>query len=120
MKTTLDVKTIALNRAIALLGSLGAQYKIILPDGAGEYGTLEVAAPSKPGAKYGYGVLREYVKLHMDSMKPGDVKAVPVDGFDFDSIQSSVANYAHKVWGHGSIVSTRQKALNVVEVLRVV
>lgn len=118
MKTNIDVKTVALNRALALLGSLGAQYKIILPDGGGEYGELEAVAPKK-GTKYGYGALRDHVRPVMQDMKPGDVVDVPVGAFDPVSIQSSVGSYASDEWGAGAIVSTLRRADNVVQVLRV-
>lgn len=118
MKTTVDVKTIALNRAVALLSSLGAQYKIIMPDG-GTYGALEVVEPKKPGAKYGHGVLRNHARQHMVNMVQGDVIQVPVDNLDVDSVQTAIANYARHNWGLGSVVTSRSIDRLHVEVLRV-
>jgi hypothetical protein len=117
MKQTIDVKTAALNRAVQLLVSLGAQYKIITADGA-EYGELVAAAP-KNGARYGYGVLRDHCRSFMETMNIGDVANVPWDGFDVDSVQASVGGYAYDKWGAGSVMSTRGTGNSTIEVMRV-
>ena len=117
MKQTLDVKTIALNRAIQLLTSLGAQFKVIMPDG-GEFGALEAVQPKK-GTKYGYGVLREHVRPIMLDMKVGDVVELPIAHMDAISVQAAAGSYAADAWGPGSIMSTQRKDRAAVEVMRV-
>jgi hypothetical protein len=122
VKQTIDVKTIALNRAVTLLKSLGAQYKIIMPEGGGEYGALEVVAPggAKKGTRYGHGALREHVMKFMSDMQIGDVVNVPWEALDVDSVQASIGGYAADTWGAGSIMSTRKTRGTYVEVMRVV
>jgi len=118
MKTNTDVRSIAITRAVQLLDSPGAQYKIILPEGGGEYGKLEAVVPKK-GTKYGYGLLREHVRPIMNVMKAGDVVEVPVAEFDSISVQASVGSFAADVWGAGSIISTQRKDRPAVEVMPV-
>lgn len=116
MKTKIDVKTVALNRALAILGSLGAQYKIIMPDDGGEYGDLEVAPARK---KRPYGDLRNHVRPLIENMQRGDIVEVPAGEFPLHHVQAGSINLATKVWGSGSVITSQRKERGVVEVLRV-
>lgn len=119
MKTNLDVRTVALNRAIQYLDSLGAQYKIILQDGS-EYGKLEAAVPkaTRAPSRYPRGFVREHCRSVMSVMQKGDVVEVPLGDFDLDSIQNGACSLASDLWGNGSVITHKKELANCVEVLR--
>lgn len=121
MRDQLDVTTITLHRALKLLDALGAQYKVIMPEGDG-YGTLNVVTePEKPkkGSRYGYGELRRYYKPLIEAMEPGDVTLVPVDRFDLASLAGGISSLGFELWGYDNCVVTQRRDLEAVQVMRV-
>lgn len=118
MKTTADVRTMALQRALQLLHSVGAKYKIVTPDGA-EYGDLELAKDKKSKRLHPLGALRNYYSPFIKDMQPGDVVQVPIGEYDMPRIQSGICAYAGSTWGNGSVVTRRDTLNNAIEVLRV-
>lgn len=118
MKTAVDVKTMALQRAVKILNSIGASYKIITEDG-GEFGDLEVVKTTKKKNRYPFGVLRSYYGPIVSDMAVGDVRLVPIGEYCMESIQSGICSYAGILWGNGSVMTRRDSVNNAVEVLRV-
>ena len=122
MKTTPDVRTIAITRALQLLDSLKAQYKIILPDGSGEYGALEIAVPAnkkRSPLAFPYGEVRKYYQPLVENMQKGDVLHIPIDKYDLKQIQGGISTWAADTWGAGSTITSQRRDLGVVEVMRV-
>lgn len=119
MKTNLDVRTVALNRAIQLLNSLNAQFKIILPDGS-EHGALMAAPPGKNTIRrYPFGSVREHCRATMDTMKVGDVGFIPVGEFDLETLQSGACALASQEWGNGNYITRADTENQGVQILRV-
>ncbi len=116
----MDLKTIAVQRAINLLNSSGAKYKIVMPDGS-EYGELQIAAPEKQKRerRYPMGYMRSYYRPLIENMKPGDIVRVPVSEFDLESLQSGLCAYASANWGNQSAITRRAPEHNAVEIMRV-
>lgn len=119
-----ELKQRVLIDALKRIDSLGVQYKIIAPDGK-EYGTLVVAVPApekvrkRAPSKYPFNALKNYVMPFLDPMGPGDQVFIPVGDFDLKTVQSSVSSRAHKKWGSGNYLTTRDALRNGVEILRV-
>jgi hypothetical protein len=118
VKSTVDVKLVALQRAIQMLKSIGAQYKIILDDGT-EYGALETAKSPKRKLAHPLGEIRQYYSSFMKDMKEGDVIFIPVREYGFKRIQGGVGTYASRVWGANSVVTTRDFSRDAVQVMRI-
>lgn len=119
----LDLRTVALQRAINLLHSSGARYKIVMPDGM-EYGDLQLAPPAQPAPpkrvrRYPMGAARRYYGPLIQHMKPGDIVRVPVGEFDLESLQSGICAYASANWGNQSAITRRAPEHNAVEIMRV-
>lgn len=120
MKTALDIRMVALQRALQYLNSCNAKYKIIAEDGS-EYGTLEVVKnqPPKRQLAYPVGMLRNYYGPYIQNMNVGDVVLVPLGQFDFDRLQGGIGSLSNKLWGNGSVITRRDPVRNAIEVLRV-
>ena len=110
MSTTPDVKTIAIQRAITLLTSVGAQFKVIF-EGA-EYGEL-VAVTKPPRTKH-----NSFLALYIDklnAMQVGDVLVWEHD--NPEGLRSAITASACGKWGKGSAIS--QVRGKTIELLRV-
>lgn len=121
MKDTVDIKTVATQRAIATLKALGAQMKVIMPDGS-EYGELKVLTEEprlKKGERYGYGSIKAHIEAFISDTAVGDVREVPVDRFDLNTIQRGISSYSASAWGTGSAVTMQRPDKGAVEVFRV-
>lgn len=119
----MNVKEVALKKALTLLAATGAQYKVIMPDGA-EHGTLVVKKGSvkKAGGKrrpikYPMGSVIGYARPYFEGMKVGDVVTIPAGEFDIKIIRGSVASTLSNLWGNGGHVSSLNG--NGLEILRV-
>jgi hypothetical protein len=120
MKTSVDVRTVALSRAIQLLDSIGCRYKVITADGA-EYGVLEAVEPKnrKAPSRYPHGAVRDYIRTIVGSMNVGDVAHIPVAEFDLETLQNGACSFAAQQWGAGSAITRLDRAAARIEILRV-
>ena len=114
----MDVKQIAVERAIKMLDAAGAKYAIVLPDGT-RLGVLQVAEPKVlplRRAKVNPGITA-YVKVFLAPMQVGGEVTVPTTPeFSLVSIQTACAQSAGALWGRGNFVTHRVE--NGVQVLR--
>lgn len=120
MKDTPDIKTVALQKALAWLNASGAMYKVIMPDGA-EYGTL-VAKPPKPEKErkrrpmaFPKGEMIGYWMPFIKDLKNGDVAIIPKDKYDIESLRAAITSWALRNWGPDSVISAKRG--DTVEVL---
>ena len=116
----MNTQTIAIQRAVALLGAAGAKYKIIAADGA-EFGDLVVATepvtkPRKMNKEFAWGERTAYAKAFIEKMNPGDVLIVPYGPYG-RPMAGIVACTASDMWGKGSNVTVSKE--DSVEILRV-
>jgi len=120
MRDQLDIRTITLQQVLKLLGALGAQYRIIMPEGD-SYGTLEVITePVRPkkGSRYGWGSLRAYYRPLIEAMEVGEDIIVPVDRFDMLSLATGISDLVASKWGKGNGKVNQREDLNAVQVMR--
>lgn len=114
-----SVESAALNKAIALLDAIKAEYKIIAPNGR-EYGTLKVVPPKKrTSSGVPWGEIANYYRPLVQDLKPGDMVLVPAKNYDIESLRGSMAGWFTTNWGKGSAITSVNRNDNVVEVLRV-
>lgn len=116
-----QVQQIALTRALALLKSINAQFKIITPEGE-EHGELEVVIPKerrRTRGPYEYGALTRYVAPLLEKVQTADAVEIPFGEFDGERLRGAVSAYAVSLWGKGSAITAVNKERSVVELLRV-
>lgn len=117
-----ELQLAQVKKLTTLLGSIGVQYKIILPDGE-ELGTLECKPAKKKqcrGGIYARGETRAYYKPFFDANHAniGDVIEVPYDRFEPAILAGNVYSYAHTLWGKGNSSGQRNDKARCVEVMR--
>lgn len=117
--TISKTEQIAIDRAITLLRSLKAQYKIILPDGT-EYGELTVAkAKAKRTFKHPHGMMSAYFQPLVKDMKPGDVLVIDASIYGPVDLRATLSGWCSARWGKGNVITSINHETNSVEVLRV-
>lgn len=95
----IELKQIALNRALNTLTNMGCKFAVIDDDGK-TYGDLEIVQPkTRAKSKYEHGALTAYLKQFMDNMKPGEVVVIPIGNFNYKSLSSALSAYANRMWG---------------------
>lgn len=118
-----EIQKNALDRLLAVLVGLKAEYRINLPDGT-TYGTLEVKPKDEPkgkgkrNSKYPHGERAAYVQSVIAGMEVGDVIVVPLAGYPIEDLASSVASTASRLWGPATYISKRRLDGQGVEILR--
>lgn len=115
------VSEVAITRALALLKSVNAQFKIITADGQ-EHGDLEVVQPKERKRQkglYGYGELNHYFLPLVEKMKPGEQVNVPFDRYECERLRGALSAWLVKKWGKGNTITSVNRESKVVEVLRV-
>ena len=120
----LEVQKIALNRAITTITALNAQFKIILPDGQ-EFGELVVVPPKigrRAPSKFPAGELTEHFRHTLESLEPGQAAMIPFGKYEADDdlnrLRSCLSGWCCTHWGSGSAITSTNRDLKVVEVLR--
>lgn len=115
----MKVTELAVARALVILKSLKAEYKIILPDGA-EYGDLVIQPKkAKRQFKYPIGEMADHYRPFVKNMKPGEVVSVPLGKFEAEHLRGTMTGHFAKTWGAGSTMTTINKKAKTVEVLRI-
>lgn len=112
-------------KLLNVLNAMGAQYKIILPDGTA-YGELEVkerkqrkiVSKNEPGNRYMRGETMAYYKPFLVNLPVGDGVAIPFDRFHPPTLSQNVNSYAHSMWGSGNYSAVRNDNNKTVDVLR--
>lgn len=119
------LKQRVLDDVIKRLDTLGVQYRVIGQDGT-SYGTwsdakveTKTVTKYRTGNRYPYGALKRHALAYMEPLQPGDECEIPLENFDVDSLHSSVASWAIRLWGMGNYVSARDKDTCVIRVLRI-
>ena len=113
MNVAPNVKEIAIQRALTLLNSAGAKYKVIF-EGA-EYG--ELIAVTKPDKKPRVKQ-NDFASLYIDKLKAMQVGDVNVWEHDNpEGLRSAITATSSRLWGNGSAIS--RVFGKTVELLRV-
>lgn len=120
MNANVDVKNVALKRAIQMLNAAGVMYKVIGDDGT-HYGELEVRPPKMRKGHSGPRTdLKTYYLPYVKDLQPADVAVIPTpEGIVGERIRSASQAWCIKQWGSGSTISSWKVGTNVVEILRV-
>lgn len=114
----MDVKTLALMKAINTLEALQVQYKIITPDGR-EYGKLVVATTPKRRFSYPLGEVSNYYKSFLKDFKVGEVREIPFGKYPPENLRGSASGYFTNTYGKGAVITSINREKAVVECLRV-
>ena len=112
-----DIKKKTIATYVRHLANFGCQFKIIEEDGT-EHGDLVVVPPKSAVQRANVLDLVDY-KSPLLAMKPGDVISItaPAD-VPLESLRSSIAGYATKKFGIGTMTTTLDRPINAVIVLR--
>ncbi len=118
----MDVKEIAIDRAIKFLNSAGAKYYIVLEDKT--FGDISFVLPEKPVKKRIFKYKKnEVMDLWIGSLKlmnPGDVtKLTGTNTIPAKVLRSSITSWCTRTWGKESYITKVDHHANTVEVLRV-
>lgn len=109
MSKELEAK--AIKKAIVILDAIGCKYSIVTKDGD-VHGSV-----NKRKFKYGYGVLRDHIAPYIKDIQPGEVRIVPIEGFDYASVQSSLSSTMHFKYGADSYMTSQVNDKNAVELM---
>lgn len=115
----MNVKVMALERALATLRALGAQYIIKMADESMHaHGELKLALPEPPKRnKVPRTYTHNYYRPLVEPMQVGDCVVVPwTDNATHESLQSAVTAWCSNHWGNGSYISSQSE--QGLEVLR--
>jgi hypothetical protein len=113
----MSIEQTALNKAINILNALGAEYAIRLGEEA--YGTLEIAPPrTRRAALYPRGVTHDYFWPLLCDMQPGEMRQVPLNGFDGAILARNISSACARYFGAGNAMTSLDRDKDRVTVLR--
>lgn len=111
-----SVKKIVLEKAIKQIEALELKYAIIDFDG-NILGNLNVEKNKRP-SKYGYGLLTQHIRGHVQNLAIGDVAAVPWENFEAEDLSLAIGKFAYNLWGKGNSTYLTIPKHRTVEVIR--
>ena len=113
-----ELQSIAFNKALKLLDAIGAQYAIKFN---GEvHGTLALA-PERKGrpSLYQRGETHKYFWPLIKDMAVGEVRDVPLNGFDGPTLSRNISSACVHNFGVGCSIVSLQRNADAVSVLRI-
>ena len=110
----MDIKTIAIQKALRLLQATGASFHVKLDDQ--ESGEAIAPKRVKKESKYPRGALSAHVAKYTQNVQPNQTVKIPVGEFDIDAVRYSTTGYLSHNWGNGTYMIHKQPTY--VEVLR--
>lgn len=117
-----DVKSIALERAIAYLKAAGCKYAVVPPNGEPIINGVEIAAPKerkRSNSVYKFGELSKHYKKYLSlDVAPGVVQTLPLNGYDQHVLRGSISAWLTTNWGKKSYITNLNG--DTVEILRVI
>ena len=129
---SMDLIQRTIEESAEILRNLGCEYIIITRDGrALEHGELPArlrqqaapAAPKKP-TRLPPGTYGSHYKPLVEKLQPGEVAVVPFKSsltgvnFSVSGLNSALSAWASKNWGNGGSITSINRKLKVIEVLR--
>lgn len=112
----MQVKTIAIERAISLLKAAGVKYAIVLEDGT-KLGDLHIASElkedvkSEPKRRIRNPGITAYVKPFIEKLElvngKNNVIIPPTRVYSINAVQSAATGMASHMWGSGSYITSR-------------
>lgn len=112
-----NIKTLAVERIVRQLETLGCQFKIITADGD-EFGALQVVDKAKTTRVYNRYVNETNYKELLSTLAAGDSVFVPANTAPLDGVQSVCASFMVQTYGKGTYMTVQHADRNGVEVLR--
>ena len=110
----MDIKTVAIQKALRLLQASGASFHVKLDDQ--EWGSALETKRAKKESKYPRGALAAHIAKYTGDIQPNETTKIPVGEFDIDAVRSSTTGYLSAKWGNGSYMIHKEPTY--VEVLR--
>lgn len=116
----MDIKELAISRAIAMLNAADAKYKIVMPDGR-EFGELEVKPPRirKRSYRYPPGEMSAYWRPLVKDFEVGTVLSIPFGKFDGVHLRGTMSGYFTTTYGKGAVMTSINHETKTIECLRV-
>lgn len=115
----MDIKDIAIERAIKQLYNLGCVFKVVKADGTVVIDTLPKAPEKKKRVWHGVEKACHY-RAQLEKIQPGEAVTVAVpEGLSIKNVQASVTSFMASHYGNGSYVSERSPDGKAVTILRV-
>ena len=119
------IQTLIAAQVVGKLTAIGAQFKIIMPDGS-EYGTLEVAIPSTKRTRHRapdsppYGAYSAICNPVLQEMKVGDVATfdASLHGFNTQRFAGAISARAQSLWGNGGSQYMINPSTGLIEIIR--
>lgn len=115
----MKIHDIALNKAIAILNSLGCQFAIIDADG-NQHGDLTVVIERQRSISlYPRGEPTKFVSGYLSTIKTGQVVEIPFEKYGREKLQSWISSYMYRTFGRDSYTSHINDATGFIEVLKI-
>ena len=111
----MQVEKKALDKALKILDAIGCRYGVETEDG--EAFGVELVRERKRGKVYNKGCMN-YCQQEIQNLNVGEKLTVQVKDYDVPVVQSCLATAANKLFGPGSVVTTRNAASGCIEVMR--
>lgn len=111
----MQVERKALDKALKILDALGCRYGVETVEGE-TYGVA--LQPEKMRSSVKNPGCSKYCEQHIKDLNVGEKLTVPVGDYDPPAIQACLAYAATKLFGRGSITTTRNDKSSCVEVMR--
>jgi hypothetical protein len=112
--TALQKKALAVY--IEGLTNLGCKFRVTDPDGE-VYETQK--SPNPEGRIFKNKGIGKYIAPYVDILNVGESAKVPFGEYHVEDVQSNVNARAHRIFGDGDIMTSRNLAEKYVEVMRV-
>lgn len=112
-----EFKEVVIKKALSILDATNCKYHIVEDDGTEHGQPVEIKKRARKENKYAHGELQGHVKTYLEGINPGEMKSVPIDKFEINTIQASACNYMRKIHGPSSFLTARsddKKHLNVL------
>ena len=115
----MEVKELALVKALAMLRSAGAQYIIKVGDAVHTHGDLKLAPPEPERKRVQRVPMNTYKNIYepiLRDIKPEESVLIPWNGLSQDGMQAACCAWCSKYWGKDTYLTHRTDA--GLEVLR--
>ena len=111
----MQVEKKALERALRILDAIGCRYGVETEDG--ETFGVELQKDRKRASVKNAGCT-DYCEQHIKDLNVGEKLTIPCGQYDASAVQSCLSNAASKLFGRGSIATTRNEKSGCIEVMR--
>lgn len=113
----MSIHDAASQKAIAILNSINAKYKIILEDGTERSNIVEETKKKKVFLRP-VGTAIKHFLPYIENTEVGQLVEVPYGDFRGEELRGPLVAYCCRIWGKGSYMSSLNNEKRVVELIR--